>query len=591
MMHARRMHDDRSPSQASGYPPEYPPNSQPSMPPTAPLPPTPAPGTPPWQQLDQWRPERSPWPTGAVPPSTGLYQPVQYQTVHPGGTPPGGLAPVGLQGGSSGWGRLVALVLALFVVFGGGLAFGRFTAPVSAQEPGATDAATVAATPGAPTPDQAGATTSPGGSPAASQAAASQAAASQPAASQAAASQAAATPPAATPLPEGQVPDWKLLDEAYTQLRQNYVDPSALDPNLLIQGAISGMMSAVNDKGHTGYLTAAEVAARDQSLKGGSYVGIGVMLDDRAGPVTIVRVFPNSPALEGGVVVGDQIVAVDGVPTDGQAVGAIQTRVLGAAGTSVKITLKHADGTESTLSLVRRNINPPLVSWAMAPGTTDAVIRLEKFSTGAADAVTKAIGEAKAAGATGIVFDMRGNIGGWVDEAVKTASQFLSSGTVYVSVDRSGKQTRHDVLPGGTGADIPLVVLVDGQTASAAEIVTGAIQDAGRAKVVGQTTYGTGTVVGTWPLSDGSAVTIGIERWLTPKGHAIWREGLTPDQVVGLPNNAIYITPDEFSTLGPAGISGTNDTQLVAALNALGANLPPASIVVPTPTPAPSATP
>ena len=99
--------------------------------------------------------------------------------------------------------------------------------------------------------------------------------------------------------------------------------------------------------------------------------------------------------------------------------------------------------------------------------------------------------------------------------------------------------------------------------------MTGAIQDAGRATVVGQTTYGTGTVVGTFPLSDGSAVTIGTERWLTPKGHEIWHEGLTPDQTVALPAGVSLLVPDDFATLGSGGIGASSDTQLQAALRAL----------------------
>jgi carboxyl-terminal processing protease len=138
-----------------------------------------------------------------------------------------------------------------------------------------------------------------------------------------------------------------------------------------------------------------------------------------------------------------------------------------------------------------------------------------------------------------------------------------------VSEDRSGKPVPHEVAGGGIATTLPLVVLVDGDTASAAEIVTGAIQDAGRATIVGEKTYGTGTVVGTFPLSDGSAVTIGTERWLTPKGHEIWHEGLTPDQTGALPQGANFLVPDDFATLGPGGIGASSDTQLQAALRAL----------------------
>ena len=149
-----------------------------------------------------------------------------------------------------------------------------------------------------------------------------------------------------------------------------------------------------------------------------------------------------------------------------------------------------------------------------------------------------------------------------MNEAIDVASQFLASGVVYISQDRSGRQVPHEVAGGGIATTIPLVLLVNGQTASSAEIVTGAIKDAGRATIVGETTYGTGTVVGTYPLADGSAVTIGTERWLTPKGHAIWREGLTPDQTVALAQGVNFLVPDDFSTLGSGPAVGWSQRQL-----------------------------
>jgi carboxyl-terminal processing protease len=145
----------------------------------------------------------------------------------------------------------------------------------------------------------------------------------------------------------------------------------------------------------------------------------------------------------------------------------------------------------------------------------------------------------------------------------------MANGVVYNSVDRSGKETPHPVEGTALAPDLPLVVLVDGQTASSAEILTGALQDAGRARVVGVQTYGTGTVVSTYPLADGGALTIGTERWLTPKGRAIWRAGLVPDEVVPLPTGAAQVVPDDFATLGSGGLAATGDAQLRAALAAL----------------------
>ena len=424
-----------------------------------------------------------------------------------------------------GW-TVAALVLAAVLLFGTGGLVGRLSAP---------DAG-------------AGSTASP-------------AASAAPVASGAAAS----AGPAASVGPLG----WSLLDQAYALLRANYVDPSGLDPTTLVQGAIRGLMDAVNDPGHTGYLTSQEVAARNASLSG-TFVGIGAVLKLEGSAATVVRVIPGSPAEKAGLRADEVILRVDGNAVAGQTVEQIVVKVRGPEGTPVTLVLQDLDGSERSLAIVRAKIDQPLVSWALAPGGRDAVIRLESFSTGAAKDMVAAIKAARAAGAAGIVLDLRANGGGYVTEAINVASQFLGSGIVYISQDRSGKQVPHEVAGGGTATDLPLVVLVDGQTASAAEIVTGAIQDAGRATIVGETTYGTGTVVGTYPLADGSAVTIGTERWLTPKGHAIWREGLTPDETVALAQGVNFLVPDDFATLGSSGIAGSSDTQLQAALRSLG---------------------
>jgi carboxyl-terminal processing protease len=205
----------------------------------------------------------------------------------------------------------------------------------------------------------------------------------------------------------------------------------------------------------------------------------------------------------------------------------------------------------------------------MVPGSTTAMVRLESFAVGSADALASALGEARAAGATAILFDLRGNGGGYTDQAIAVASQFLSGGVVYRSVDKDGKEIAYDVRPGGLATDLPLTVLVDGLTASSAEIVAGALQDADRAQIVGERTSGTGTVLGTWDLSDGSAVSVGIQRWLTPDGRSIWKEGITPDVAASLPGGVGIVVPDDLAGLGAAGVASTTDAQLRAGLQEL----------------------
>ena len=169
-------------------------------------------------------------------------------------------------------------------------------------------------------------------------------------------------------------------------------------------------MDAVDDPGHTGYLTADQVKARDQSLSG-TFVGVGAVLDLRTSGTTVVRVLPASPAEKAGLRAGEVIVSVDGIAVAGLTLEQVVAKIRGPVGTNVTLGLQDLDGSQRTLTIVRATLDLPLVSWALAPGTKDAVIRLESFSTGAAKDVIAAITAARAAGAVGIVLDLRGNPG------------------------------------------------------------------------------------------------------------------------------------------------------------------------------------
>ncbi len=360
------------------------------------------------------------------------------------------------------------------------------------------------------------------------------------------------------------------MDQAWHAIQDNYVDAKDLDNQKLAYSAIEGIVAAVGDSGHTSFMTAAEAAAMDQSLSG-TFVGIGVQVapDDGRGGVVVGQVFPNTPALEAGLRRGDRVVAVDGRPTTGQSQDQIIASIRGPAGTQVTLTIQRAGVADFEVTITRRKYDLPLSSWTMIPGRKIAFIRLDSFATGAGKAVISALGAAEKAGATAIVFDLRDNGGGYVNEAVAVASQFVGDGTVYQSVDRSGTVKDIPVEPGGIATTIPLVVLANGSTASAAEIVTGCIQDAGRAEVVGEKTFGTGTVLGRFDLADGSVLRIGTERWLTRDGRPIWHEGLDPDVAVPLPASVAPLTPDEVDGMTAAKLAGSGDAQLLKALDLL----------------------
>lgn len=363
-----------------------------------------------------------------------------------------------------------------------------------------------------------------------------------------------------------------LVEQAWGLIQDNYVDAQDLDNQKLAYSAIEGIVSAVGDTDHTTFMTAAEAKAMDQSLSG-TFVGVGVQVapDDGKGGVVVGQVFPNTPAQEAGLRRGDRVVAVNGKPTTGQTQDQIIASIRGPAGTQVTLTVQRAGTADFEVTMTRRQYDLPLSSWVMVPGRTVALIRLDSFATGAGKAVTASIEAAKGAGATAIVFDLRGNGGGYVNEAVDVASQFVPDGIVYQSVNRGGQTQDIPVKPGGEATAIPLVVLADGSTASAAEIVTGCIQDAGRAKVVGEKTFGTGTVLGRFDLADGSVLRIGTERWLTRSGHPIWHEGLDPDDAVPLPAGVSPLVPDEISQgdMTAAQVASSGDAQLLRALDLL----------------------
>ena len=372
---------------------------------------------------------------------------------------------------------------------------------------------------------------------------------------------------AAGPTSPESVDDLELIEEAWNLLHRQYVGKDTLDDRELAYAAIDGLTEAVGDTGHTSFMTPEERESRGEELSG-SYVGIGVQVDETEdGSPLVVGVFRESPADSAGLRPGDVITAVDGRPTAGEDLDGVIEWIRGEAGSAVSITVRAGDsGPERTVRIVRAEVEIVPVTWTVIPGTTTGFLRLEQFSNGAADEVVAALGALREAGADRLILDLRGNPGGYVDEAIGIASQFIAEGTVYVERNAQGEEKAHDVSLKGLWRDQPLVVLVDEASASSAEIVSGALQDHERATLIGATTFGTGTVLGEYALEDGSALRIGTVEWLTPDGRRIWHEGIEPDIAVTRPTETLPTVPDDLRDVAAGRVSSVADPQLRRAI-------------------------
>ena len=210
---------------------------------------------------------------------------------------------------------------------------------------------------------------------------------------------------------------------------------------------------------------------------------------------------------------------------------------------------------------------------SLCPGTPFADLRVAAFGAGVAKEVRGALQQIEAAKLKGILLDLRNNPGGELAEAVGVASQFLSGGDVLLEKDAKGGISHDAVRQRGPATALPLVVLINEGTASGAEIVAGALQDARRAPLLGETTFGTGTVLENFPLSDGSALLLAVREWLTPAGRTIWHKGIVPDTRVPLSVDAELVTPDTLKGMTREELAATTDAQVKKAMDTLRAEV------------------
>jgi carboxyl-terminal processing protease len=339
-----------------------------------------------------------------------------------------------------------------------------------------------------------------------------------------------------------------LFAQALDTVRNDYVDQESLDPKKQTYGAIEGMLDTLGDDGHTRFLTPEE---REQNREGlsGNYEGIGIEIENRDDKVVVVAPMEGTPADRAGIEPGDVVVAVNGEKVGDDGLSEVVDEIRGPEGTDVKVSIVR-DGDERVFDLERTEIETPVASWVLVPGSDVAHVRLSSFSDDSAQKLKQALEEARAAGARRYILDVRNNPGGRLDQAVEMAEGFLQPGSVvYIRQDASGEREEVRVEGGSEPTDAPVVVLVNEGTASSSEILAGALRDNDRATVIGETTFGTGTVLSEFTLRDGSAILLGVAEWLTPDGDFIRETGIVPDEKVSLAEDAEPLTPDEVRDL------------------------------------------
>ena len=356
----------------------------------------------------------------------------------------------------------------------------------------------------------------------------------------------------AVPLDDATELDLSTFYEAWDIISQQY-DGELPSKEDLLYAIIGGSVETLDDP-YTRFLEP-DVAARFREDMGGSVEGIGAFVrETEDGFVEIVRPIDGQPADQVGLQAGDLIIGVDGESVVGQGIDEVLLKVRGPQGSVVMLTILRDGEEELEFTVTRTRFEVPIIESQMV---TDNIgyIHLTEFNANAMERTLQAINELTAQGAQALIFDLRDNPGGFLDQSVGVADLFLADGVVLFERNNQGLEETFTAEPGDEAESIPMVVLINAASASASEIVAGALRDNGRATLIGETTFGKGSVQQLHTLSDGSELRVTIARWYTPDNISISEAGITPDIEVA--------SPEDF-TLG-----GEGDTQLERAIEYL----------------------
>ncbi|MBW4435809.1 MAG: S41 family peptidase [Pleurocapsa minor GSE-CHR-MK-17-07R] len=324
--------------------------------------------------------------------------------------------------------------------------------------------------------------------------------------------------------------DYALLDEVQALVDDHFVRPQP-DYQVRQYGAVRGMLGTLNDP--FTFFIDPPVAQSESDVLAGTYGGVGVQIRRTENGELLLYPFADSSAAAAGIEDGDRLIAVNEMTVDTSMQADVLDQMLRGEvrdGNGVTLTvLRAADGAEFSAFVPFAPVNVPSLVWRMLPEDARlGYMQIMRFTNRTPDELEQALTELRASGAQALVLDMRNNAGGLLTESIEVADAFLDSGVIVYQRTPRGEQT-FESSPGGPGSDLPLVILVNGGTASGAELVAGALVDNDRAIMIGQRTYGKGTVQQIFPLSDGSSLHVTSSEWFTPARQPLDQAGLTPD--------------------------------------------------------------
>jgi carboxyl-terminal processing protease len=383
--------------------------------------------------------------------------------------------------------------------------------------------------------------------------------------------------------------DFKSLNQIYKLLQDKYVDPDLVDRQTLYQAAITGLLQTFPDSG-TYYVDPRTV--KTSIGLAGKFDGIGATVASQNGQIVIVSPIEDTPAQRAGLKGGDVILEVDGESTEGWTSEKAVLRIRGPRGTTVKLKVRHADGPEETLDIERDEISIQSVTTQPPGGTlkdgagdaiTDlAYIHIREFDEPTAAQMKKALQDAVSGGKKGIILDLRNNPGGLLRTTYDIADEFLDDGKLILTErERDGTEKQYKSHAGGAALTIPVVIIMNRFSASGSEVLASALHDNNRTTIVGEKSFGKGTVNTSYELSDGGELYISVAKWLTPNGTQIEGVGIRPDVTIALSDEDVDLRRDVQLFKAIDVLRGTNTTPV---------ETPQASTVTPAPGASPTQT-